>query len=178
MIGTPDGPHTVCWDIPMDPAMLADVRGRLRRTLTDWDLGDPGDELTDDIVLAASEVLSNAVLYGLPPIRLTVRVADDTLCAEVTDHGEGRPRIRRRPVKRAQNRVQGAEGAKGTEGPQDAAGAPQDAEDDDAEHGRGLTIVEALSDEWGVLPASDGTAKTVWFRKKCAVHDEHDRHGE
>jgi anti-sigma regulatory factor (Ser/Thr protein kinase) len=27
--------------------------------------------------------------------------------------------------------------------------------------GRGLLIVEAMSDEWGVIPASDG--KTVWF---------------
>ncbi|RCG20971.1 ATP-binding protein [Sphaerisporangium album] len=171
MIGTPDGPHTVCWDISMDPAMLADVRGRLRRTLTDWDLGDPGDELTDDVVLAASEVLSNALLYGLPPIRLTVRVADDTLCAEVTDHGGGGPQPRRRPIERT-----GDTGGTGDLGTILYLGDHEDTDDaDDAEHGRGLTIVEALSDEWGVLPASDGTAKTVWFRKKCAFHDDHDR---
>ncbi|GII83874.1 ATP-binding protein [Sphaerisporangium siamense] len=144
MIGTPDGPQTVCWDIPMDPAILADVRGRLRRTLTEWHLGGSRD-LADDIVLAASEVLSNAVLYGLPPIKLTVRVSDDMLCAEVTDHGRGRPE-RKTPMI-------------------DHAGVPDG--DDDTEHGRGLAIVEALSDEWGVQPAGDGAAKTVWFRKKC-----------
>jgi anti-sigma regulatory factor (Ser/Thr protein kinase) len=29
--------------------------------------------------------------------------------------------------------------------------------------GRGLQIVEALSDEWGYAPSSDGVGKTVWF---------------
>jgi anti-sigma regulatory factor (Ser/Thr protein kinase) len=31
-----------------------------------------------------------------------------------------------------------------------------------SESGRGMTIVTALSDEWGVLPTAQG--KTVWFR--------------
>jgi anti-sigma regulatory factor (Ser/Thr protein kinase) len=30
-------------------------------------------------------------------------------------------------------------------------------------HGRGLRIVEALSDEWGIISSSD-EAKTIWFR--------------
>ncbi len=29
--------------------------------------------------------------------------------------------------------------------------------------GRGLRIVEILSDDWGVVPASQGAGKTVWF---------------
>ena len=29
--------------------------------------------------------------------------------------------------------------------------------------GRGLQIVEALSDDWGCAPAPDGLGKTVWF---------------
>jgi anti-sigma regulatory factor (Ser/Thr protein kinase) len=29
--------------------------------------------------------------------------------------------------------------------------------------GRGLQIVSALADQWGVQPAPDGTGKTVWF---------------
>ncbi len=35
------------------------------------------------------------------------------------------------------------------------------------EHGRGLTIVEALAEEWGTEPAADAPGeegKTVWFR--------------
>jgi hypothetical protein len=39
----------------------------IRQTLTTWELAGAHD-LTDDIVLAASEVLSNAVLYGLARI--------------------------------------------------------------------------------------------------------------
>lgn len=31
-------------------------------------------------------------------------------------------------------------------------------------HGRGLFIVDQLSDEWGVIPALDGSQKSVWFR--------------
>jgi anti-sigma regulatory factor (Ser/Thr protein kinase) len=32
-----------------------------------------------------------------------------------------------------------------------------------AEGGRGLLLVEAFTDRWGVEPRSDGTGKTVWF---------------
>ncbi|RCG20965.1 ATP-binding protein [Sphaerisporangium album] len=134
MIGTPYGDRAVCWDIPADPTALREVRARLHQVLASWDLPGRGD-LADDIVLATSEVLGNAVSHGRPPIRLTLRLSGETLCAEVTDHGAGLPERR---------------------------GA-----DDDAEHGRGLRIVEALCDEWGVQPALGGQAKTVWFRKKC-----------
>ncbi|MFG1873412.1 ATP-binding protein [Sphaerisporangium sp. NPDC049003] len=36
---------------------------------------------------------------------------------------------------------------------------------DDEEHGRGLVIVAALADRWGVEPADDGRGKTVWFTR-------------
>ncbi|WP_248959573.1 ATP-binding protein [Sphaerisporangium perillae] len=136
MIGNPDGHRAAYWDIPRDLTILADVRTMIRQTLTTWELAGAG-ELTDDIVLATTEVLSNAVLYGLPPIEFTLRMSGETLCAEVTDHGAGRP-----------ERTAG--------------------DDDESEHGRGLTIVEALSDEWGVQPSPEGSAKTVWFRKRCS----------
>jgi hypothetical protein len=31
-------------------------------------------------------------------------------------------------------------------------------------HGRGLSIVEALADEWGVLPTPTAPGKTVWLK--------------
>ena len=31
-------------------------------------------------------------------------------------------------------------------------------------HGRGLFIVDQLSDEWGIVPATGGAEKSVWFR--------------
>ncbi|MFD9717817.1 ATP-binding protein [Streptomyces sp. NPDC059076] len=35
----------------------------------------------------------------------------------------------------------------------------------DAEHGRGLTLIDACSDAWGVIPlgGTRATGKTVWF---------------
>ena len=34
----------------------------------------------------------------------------------------------------------------------------------DADHGRGLAVVESLASAWGVRPAGDGCGKTVWVR--------------
>ncbi len=31
-------------------------------------------------------------------------------------------------------------------------------------HGRGLFIVDQLSDEWGISPSADGRRKSVWFQ--------------
>ncbi|GAA4795050.1 hypothetical protein GCM10023220_21740 [Streptomyces ziwulingensis] len=36
-----------------------------------------------------------------------------------------------------------------------------------AEGGRGLSLVEAFTDRWGVRPLPDGRGKTVWF--ECGV---------
>jgi anti-sigma regulatory factor (Ser/Thr protein kinase) len=39
-----------------------------------------------------------------------------------------------------------------------------------APSGRGLYIVEQLSDDWGIRPAPGGAAKTVWFTVSLAHH--------
>jgi anti-sigma regulatory factor (Ser/Thr protein kinase) len=39
-------------------------------------------------------------------------------------------------------------------------------------HGRGLLIVQALSDEWGVTTAATHTGKTVWFSLSVAMTDD------
>ncbi|GGM70960.1 hypothetical protein GCM10010106_16600 [Thermopolyspora flexuosa] len=41
-------------------------------------------------------------------------------------------------------------------------------EDPFAENGRGLFLVGLLSNGWGVARESDGTQKTVWFRRELA----------
>ncbi|MFC4529663.1 ATP-binding protein [Sphaerisporangium dianthi] len=35
----------------------------------------------------------------------------------------------------------------------------------ESEHGRGLRIVAALTDAWGVEPVEDGIGKTIWFTR-------------
>jgi GAF domain-containing protein len=54
--------------MPLDSDVGAASRARrfVTQTLTDWDLGD----LADDAVLAASELVTNAVLHGGPPVEI------------------------------------------------------------------------------------------------------------
>ncbi|MGV9328983.1 ATP-binding protein [Streptosporangium sandarakinum] len=84
------------------------------------------------MVLAVGELLANAISYGEPPVRLSLRTEDGTLWVEVTDRGPELPRRLNLGL--------------------------------DAVHGRGLTIVEALSDAFGVTPLPDIPGKTVWAR--------------
>jgi anti-sigma regulatory factor (Ser/Thr protein kinase) len=41
----------------------------------------------------------------------------------------------------------------------------------DEPSGRGLRIVELLSDEWGVIPSTPNTGKTVWFKVSTTERD-------
>ncbi|MEU9833095.1 ATP-binding protein [Streptosporangium sp. NPDC048047] len=128
MPGTPYGPRTAQWTLPHDLSVIGKTRGLVQETLTAWGLG----RLADDVVLAAGELLANAVSYGEPLVRLTLRAEDTALWVEVTDRGPELPRRLNLGL--------------------------------DAVHGRGLTIVEALSDAFGVTPLPDTPGKTVWAR--------------
>ncbi|MGW1253791.1 ATP-binding protein [Streptomyces sp. NPDC002513] len=41
-----------------------------------------------------------------------------------------------------------------------------------ADGGRGLLLVEAVTDRWGVTPRPDGSGKTVWFECLAKTADE------
>ena len=60
-------------------------------------------------------------------------------------------------------RVRVRDGSKGAPQPRNA--------DPDAENGRGMTLVELLTDTWGVAPVADdyGTGKEVWFELRRPV---------
>src|SRR5689334_8808361 len=85
--------------------------------------------LVDDALLLTSELVTNSVLHGGPPLVIAVDCDGEQLQVRVRD---GSPTV---PM-------------------------PKDAAQSD-ENGRGLALVAALSDEWGVAPDSDG--KYVWF---------------
>ncbi|GGK69043.1 hypothetical protein Sme01_14400 [Sphaerisporangium melleum] len=85
---TPDGLRTVCWELPHDLAMVGKARRVVVDTLIAWDLRD----LADDVVLAVSELLANAVTYGEAPIRLSLWAVPGEFCVRVTDHGSDQPR--------------------------------------------------------------------------------------
>ncbi len=89
----------------------------------------------DDVVLCVSELATNALLHGVPPGRgyrlwLALGAEDGLLRVEVHDSGDGEPRL-----------------------PEPGGAA-------DEESGRGLLLVSALADKWGVGERVPG--KIVW----------------
>ncbi|MEU2995661.1 ATP-binding protein [Streptomyces griseoincarnatus] len=115
---------------------LARARSFTRDTLGGWSLHQCGE----DAALVMTELAANAVLHaasrcpGEPDVRLEFRLEPAHLLLTVTDPDD-RPPVRQPP------------------------GADADLE----EHGRGLRIVDALSEAWGRFPAVPA-GKTVWAR--------------
>jgi anti-sigma regulatory factor (Ser/Thr protein kinase) len=87
-------------------------------------------DTVEDAALLTSELVTNAVRHGRPPVQLSIAVTEGRLIVSVLDHGSGLPHV--------------------VSAPPDATG------------GRGLHIVEAVSDEWGV--SVEGPGKAVWFQ--------------
>jgi anti-sigma regulatory factor (Ser/Thr protein kinase) len=86
---TPDGGlRTACWELPDDLSMVGKARAMVREVLTAWELPD----LADDVVVAAGELLANAIIHGEPPVKVSLWLAGGELCIRVTDHGADRPR--------------------------------------------------------------------------------------
>jgi anti-sigma regulatory factor (Ser/Thr protein kinase) len=75
--------------VPASPSRLAGLRRAVRA-----DLRGVSEEVADDVVLALSEVATNAVLHGSSggqPIQVVVHVSDDWVEASVLDHGPQPP---------------------------------------------------------------------------------------
>ena len=94
---------------------------------------DHATELLPDALLLISELVTNSLQHGGPPIVLAIECDGEALHVRVRDGSRDVPRPR---------------------------GA-----DADAESGRGMTLVDLISDTWGVAPVEDdyGTGKEVWF---------------
>lgn len=118
---------------PRDRRNVAVARDLTLITLADWGL----TRRTDDVLLCVSELVTNALLHGVPPgrhSRLLLRYDGRVLGIEVHDSGPGVPRV-------------------------------VDDGDTGAEGGRGLLLVAALSDKWGVRERELG--KAVWCEFLC-----------
>ncbi|WP_328324045.1 MULTISPECIES: SpoIIE family protein phosphatase [unclassified Streptomyces] len=84
------GPEQVAdWDVPSDPAAVASVRADASRQLTDWGL----DEIAFTTELILSELITNAIRYGTPPVRVRL-LRDRTLVCEVSDGSSTSPHLR------------------------------------------------------------------------------------
>lgn len=101
----------------------------------------------DEVLLACSELATNAIMHsdsGQPGGRFTVRLAikQDIVRVEVLDQGGTGP---------------GREKAPGGEG---------EHAEDSGQRGRGLTIVAAITDAWGI--SGDYEGRTTW----CEIRSE------
>ncbi len=81
--------QTAVLDVPATPSALQDGRRFAAAALAEWAL--PAN-LIDDATLIVSELLTNAVLHGAPPIRLRLRRTPRELAIEVDDESSAMPR--------------------------------------------------------------------------------------
>ncbi|MFF4395669.1 ATP-binding protein [Streptomyces sp. NPDC001480] len=112
------------------------ARRLVSHRLNDW--GHPYDSpVSETLTLIAAELTANAVRHGHVPgrdfdLRLTL-TGGDTFRIEVTD-----TRTEKQPSRTPPS------------------------PDAEAESGRGLLLVAALADDWGVTPRASAPGKTVW----------------
>ncbi|MFE9028194.1 SpoIIE family protein phosphatase [Streptomyces iakyrus] len=82
--------QVAAWDVEAGPAAVAGARRHAARQLSVWGLEDL-DFVTE---LVVSELVTNAIRYGRPPIRLRL-IRDCSLLCEVSDGGSTTPHLRR-----------------------------------------------------------------------------------
>ncbi|MEV6835809.1 SpoIIE family protein phosphatase [Streptomyces sp. NPDC051133] len=78
------------WEVPSDPALVPSIRARCRETLLGWGLEDAA--FATELIL--SELLTNAIRYGSPPVRVRLLYGRCLIC-EVSDGSGTSPRLRR-----------------------------------------------------------------------------------
>lgn len=124
-----------CTMSPRQVVLPADVTAprAAREFLAEACCGSHDSQVVEEAQLLVSELVTNAVRYGAPPIELQVRCAgEDTLQVRVRDSERKAPQ------------------------PKDVGL--------DAEGGRGLMLVDLVSEAWGHEDDHDG--KAVWFTLK------------
>ncbi|BBC36429.1 hypothetical protein SGFS_077230 [Streptomyces graminofaciens] len=141
--------------LPGSPLAPGAARRFVRAALAEWaELGLPGAadlpaRLAEDVLVVVSELVTNAVVHAGTEVELFCRLDHDhrhpdtapgRLVVEVSDHHPSRP-----------VRDEGAERPYLVERPYEAA-----------EYGRGLRLVAALSEAWGITYRTG--VKAVWAR--------------
>ncbi|MFJ7336494.1 SpoIIE family protein phosphatase [Streptomyces sp. NPDC101116] len=81
--------QVAAWDLPADPAVVADARRTATRQLSHWGL----EELAFTTELVVSELVTNAIRYATGSIRLRL-IRERALVCEVLDGGATAPHLR------------------------------------------------------------------------------------
>ncbi|WP_244162846.1 SpoIIE family protein phosphatase [Streptomyces bungoensis] len=85
-----DADQVATWDLSGDPAAVAGMRAEALRRLAAWGL----DEISFTAELVVSELVTNAIRYGGPPMRLRL-IRDTAVICEVSDSSSAAPHLRR-----------------------------------------------------------------------------------
>lgn len=151
------GQRAIC-ELDPDPLAARTAREFVTQICRQWQRT---DEL-DTLVLLTSELVTNGVLHARTPLSVAVCADDRGLTVEVHDSDPRPPTPRSRRVDLLAD-IDRAIAIQPPDDPPDdrhstVAVGPAGA----IGAGRGLLLVEALADEWGVQLMADG--KSVWFR--------------
>ncbi|MFD9136495.1 SpoIIE family protein phosphatase [Streptomyces bottropensis] len=85
-----DARHVAAWDLPADPAIVAQARQLVAAQLAAWALTE-ASFVTEVVV---SELVTNAIRHAAPPIKLRL-IYDHHLICEVSDASNTAPHLRR-----------------------------------------------------------------------------------
>jgi PAS domain S-box-containing protein len=85
-----DPSQVTTWKLPFDPAAVASARTKTADQVRAWGLG----ETAFTIELVVSELVTNAIRYGEPPIQLRL-IRGTTVICEVSDSSGSTPHMRR-----------------------------------------------------------------------------------
>jgi anti-sigma regulatory factor (Ser/Thr protein kinase) len=150
-------------ELEPEPLAAREAREFVTSTCRRWGL----TEHLDTIELLTSELVTNGILHARSALGVDLRADAHQLTVEVHDHDARPPSKRdsRHDLLSDIDELLAREDRPGvhidersatlTVGPAGAIGA-----------GRGLLLVEALADEWGVQ--EEATGKSVWFRLSLA----------
>ncbi|MFK0253697.1 SpoIIE family protein phosphatase [Streptomyces sp. NPDC090445] len=83
--------QVVVWDLSSDPSVVGQARRYTTDQLTAWGL----EEASFVTELLVSELVTNAIRYGQPPIQLRLIHQNSTLICEVSDSSSTAPHMRR-----------------------------------------------------------------------------------
>jgi PAS domain S-box-containing protein len=85
-----DSDQIATWDLPADPAIVADARKKVAVRLAGWGL----DDAVFVTELVVSELVTNAIRHAESPIQLRL-IRNQTLICEVSDGSSTAPHLRR-----------------------------------------------------------------------------------
>ena len=128
-------------DLAANPSAVPEARRFLRARLA----GNASDEIVDDVLLVASEVVTNAVIHAGTAIHLGVTYDQNAILVTVQDLAD--------PI--AVERIRGL---------------PRSDLD---ESGRGMSVISTLSDDFGWQPTPDRAGKLMWFVVRIPHSREH-----